>query len=677
MRRIGIDTGGTFTDFVIVDEATGAARTTKVPSTPDDPSRAIAAGLAQLGDGGVDQLVVGTTIATNAIIEKRGPTVLYVTNRGFEDVPFIARIDKERLYDLHWQKPKPLVRRRDCVGVEGRVDHHGAVIEELDDAALGRLADELRLRRNGGDVVVAVCLLFSYLNPQHEAAVAATVREALPGVAVSASHEVSPVWREYERASTTIADAFVKPVIERYVDRVDAVVAERLGLEGWNVLASNGGYLSAVEARERPAQLLISGLAGGVIGARFFAEAAGFSSVFSLDMGGTSCDLGLVLDGQQQYAGEFNLAFGVPVTIPSVAVRTIGAGGGSIAWVDKGGLLRVGPQSAGAEPGPAAYGQGGEEPTLTDANLALGRLNPDYFLGGAMKLDGERAVAALSRLADRMRLSVEALALAAVRTADENMANAIRLIAVERGLDVRDFALIAAGGAGPLHARAVAERLGMPTVIVPPYPGLCSAFGCAITEARIDRVQTFHARSDTVDVPGVAAAVRRLERRAVDDLRRSVTAEDPDVRRSADMRYLGQNYELETALPEGDLEPRWLDLLEAFEAEHERQYGFRLPGEPVELVNLRVTALRPEAPPRLAAPDGDGAPEPVEVRRVWFDTDGAVDCPVYRRETLPADTTIDGPAIVEEVDSTTLVFPGDLLRVHERGALLLTIGEAG
>jgi N-methylhydantoinase A len=431
-----------------------------------------------------------------------------------------------------------------------------------------------------------------------------------------------------------------------------------------------------VEARERPAQLLISGLAGGVIGARFFAEAAGFSSVFSLDMGGTSCDLGLVLDGQQQYAGEFSLAFGVPVTIPSVAVRTIGAGGGSIAWLDKGGLLRVGPQSAGAQPGPAAYAQGGEEPTLTDANLVLGRLNPGYFLGGAMKLDGERAAAALARLADRMNLAVEALALAAVRTADENMANAIRLIAVERGLDVRDFALIAAGGAGPLHARAVAERLGMPTVIVPPYPGLCSAFGCAITEARIDRVQTFHARSDTVDVPRVAGAVRRLEQRAVDDLRRSVTVDDPVVRRSADMRYLGQNYELETTLPEGDLEPRWHDLLEAFESEHERQYGFRLPGEPIELVNLRVTALRPEAAPGLAAPGGDGAPAPVEVRRVWFDADGPVDCPVYRRDGLPAQTTIDGPAIVEEVDSTTLVFPGDLLRVHERASLLLTIGAA-
>jgi N-methylhydantoinase A len=676
VQRIGIDTGGTFTDFVLVDEETGAVRRAKVPSTPDDPSRAIVAGLTSLGGERADQLVVGTTIATNAVIERRGPTVVYVTNRGFEDVPFIGRTDKERLYDLHWQKPRPLVRRRDCVGVAGRIDHHGRIIEELDERALAELHDELVARRNGGDVVVAVCLLFSYLDPAHEERVVAAVHEAVPGAAVSASHEVSPVWREYERSITTMADAFVKPTMERYVDRVDAVVDEHLGLSSWNLLASNGGYLSAAEGRAQPALLLTSGLAGGVIGARFSAEAAGFASVFSLDMGGTSCDLGLVLDGQQQYSSEFNLAFGVPVTIPSVAVRTIGAGGGSIAWVDKGGLLRVGPQSAGAQPGPAAYGQGGEAPTLTDANLVLGRLNGEYFLGGAMPLDEELAAAAIGGLAAELRMSREALALAAVRIADENTANTIRLIAVERGLDVRDFALIAVGGAGPVHARAVAERLGMPTVIVPPHPGLCSAFGCAITEARIDRVQTFYVRSDAADAAGVAAAMRGLEGRAVADLRRSVAVRDPVVRRSADMRYFGQNYELETVLPEGDLEARWDDLLEAFESEHERQYGFRLPGEPVELVNLRVTALRPEAAPPLVAPVGRAAREPVDVRSVWFEAAGAVDCAIFRRDALAAGIVLEGPAIVEETDSTTVVFPGDLLRVHERGSLLLTIGEA-
>jgi N-methylhydantoinase A len=672
--RIGIDTGGTFTDFVLVDEASGSFRTAKVPSTPDDPSRAIAAGLTELVNGGVEQLVVGTTIATNSLIQRNGPTVLYVTNLDFEDVPFIGRLDKERLYDLHWEKPKPLVLRRNCIGVAGRIGHRGRVFEELGERDLDALRDELAARHDGEPTVVAICLLFSYLDPSHERAVAAAAREALPAAPVSASHEVSPVWREYERASTTIADAYVKPAIEGYVDRVGTVVRERLGLEHWNFLGSNGGYLSAAEGRSRPAQLLISGLAGGVVGARFFAEAAGFRSVFSLDMGGTSCDLGLVLDGHEQYAGEFDLAFGIPVTIPCVAVRTIGAGGGSIAWVDKGGLLRVGPQSAGAQPGPAAYGQGGDSPTLTDANLTLGRLNPGYFLGGAMALDAEAAAEALARVGASIDMSAEALALAAVRTADENMANEIRLIAVERGLDPRELALIAFGGAGPLHARAVAERLGMRTVVVPPNPGLCSAFGCAITEARVDRVQTFYSRSDSADPADVAAAARRLAERAVEDLRRSVPADEPVVRRSADMRYAGQNYELETRLPDGDLAERFGDLLDSFEREHERQYGFRLEGEPIELVNLRVTALQPEPPPSVAAPAGAAAAEAVDVRPVWFEADGPVDCRIFRRAGLASGTRLEGPAIVEEIDSTTLAFPGDRLEVHPGGSLVLSIG---
>jgi N-methylhydantoinase A len=676
VTRLGIDTGGTFTDFVLVDESTGETRTAKVPSTPDDPSRAIAAGIAELGGDGVTQLIVGTTIATNSLIQRSGPRVLYVTNSGFEDVPFIGRLDKERLYDLNWEKPKPLVRRRDCVGVAGRVDHRGEVLEELHGKALDKLRDELSARRDGDELVAAVCLLFSYLDGAHERAVLATVREALPGVAVSASHEVSPVWREYERASTTIADAYVKPAIEGYVDSVGVVVRRELELAHWNLLGSNGGYLSASEARAKPAQLLVSGLAGGAIGARFFAEAAGFPSVFSIDMGGTSCDLGLVLDGHQQYAGEFNLAFGVPVTVPCVAVRTIGAGGGSIAWVDKGGLLRVGPQSAGAQPGPVAYGQGGDQPTLTDANLTLGRLNASYFLGGAMTLDADAAADALAALGGSVGLTAEALALAAVRTADENMANEIRLIAVERGLDPRDFALIAFGGAGPLHARAVAERLGMPTVIVPPHPGLCSAFGCAITEARVDRAQTYFARSDLTDPARVAAAARQLEDRAVVDLRRSVSVDEPLLRRSADMRYAGQNYELEILLPGRDLEHAFDELLESFEREHERQYGFRLEGEAIEIINLRVTAMRPESPPQLAAPDPADAPAPVEHRSVWFDADGPVDCPILRRADLARGARLAGPAVVEEVDSTTLVFPGDALEVHPGGSLVLTIGAA-
>jgi N-methylhydantoinase A len=461
--RLGIDTGGTFTDFVLLEEETGELRTAKVPSTPAEPARTIASGLAQLLNGElVDQLVVGTTIATNAALERRGPRLIYLTTEGFQDVPFIGRLDKEFLYDLHWQKPKPLVRRRDCLGVLERVDYRGRVVEALAPRELDGLAERLRSYADEGEeVAVAVCLLFSYLHSEHERAVREAVDRALPGAQVSLSHEVSALWREYERASTTLTDAFVKPAIERYVDGIGETIAEHLELKSWNLLGSNGGYLSAQEARGRPAQLLLSGLAGGVIGGRFFARGAEIESAFTLDMGGTSCDLGLVLEGSQQYASEFELAWGQPVSIPCVAVKTIGAGGGSIVWIDKGGLLHVGPHSSGAQPGPVAYGQGGEQPTLTDANLTLGRLDPDYFLGGAMPLDTEAAEQALAALGGRLQLSAHEVGLAAVRTADENMANAIRLIAVERGLDPRQFSLIGFGGAGPLHARAVAERLGI------------------------------------------------------------------------------------------------------------------------------------------------------------------------------------------------------------------------
>ena len=671
---LGIDTGGTFTDFVLVDYDRGTVSTAKVPSTPGDPAVAIAAGLARLdGVERVGRVVIGTTVATNAVLERRGPTVIYVTNRDFEDIPFIGRMDKERIYDLHWQKPKPLVLRRHCLGIGGRFDAHGREIAALEPAEL----EGLRRRAAalaGDDVAVAVCCLFSYLDGEHERRAAAVLREALPGAHVSLSHEVSPLWREYERASTTIADAFVKPVVSRYVERVGGVLAERLAARRWNLLASNGGYLSADQAQDRPAQLLLSGLAGGVIGGRHYAALAGCDRAFTLDIGGTSTDIGLILDGHQQYAAEFHIAFGIPVTIPCVAVSTIGAGGGSIAWIDKGGLLHVGPQSAGAEPGPAAYGRGGQQPTVTDANLVLGRLDPAYFLGGAMTLDLAAARAAVARLGRALSLSPEQAALAVVRTTDENMANAIRLIAVERGLDIRDFALVAFGGAGPLHARAVAERLGMKTVLVPPHPGLCSAFGAAIAEARVDRVQTFFSHSDDVDIGLLGDALERLRAGTVEALRRSVDAADPVVRCSADMRYSGQNYELEVPLPDGRLtRAGWDALMARFGQAHEHHYGFALPGEPVELINLRVTALRAE-PAQDFAESGPGDGSPARLRPVWFDAAAPLTCTILNRASLAAGAVLAGPAVIEETDSTTVLFPGDALRVDRSGVLVITLG---
>jgi N-methylhydantoinase A len=672
--RLGVDTGGTFSDFVVIDESSGEFRTAKVPSTPSHPPEAIRAGLAKLASAdSVEQIAVGTTVATNAVIQRQGPRVLLITNNGFTDVPFIARLDKERLYDLNWSRPRPLVLRRDCIGVRGRIDHRGGEIEPLDYSSLEAVRAWLETQAGEEPPVVAVCCLFSYLRADHERAIAEFVRSVRPDAVISQSHEVSPVWREYERSSTTITDAFIKPVVDRYVAGVGAELRQRVSAGEWNLLASNGGYLRAGEASGRPVRLLLSGLAGGVIGAGFFARAAGYHSVFTLDMGGTSCDIGVILDGEQQYAHEFQVAWGVPVSLPCVAVDTIGAGGGSIIWRDKGGLLRVGPQSAGAEPGPVAYGQGGTQPTLTDANLALGRLDPEYFLGGAMRVDAAASLRVLGELGTELGLSACELALAAVRTADENMANAVRLIAVDRGLDLRDFALVAFGGAGPLHARMVAERLDIGTVLIPPHPGLCSAFGAAIAQARVDRVRSYYVRSDQPYRLDLAEVEREVMDDAVRELRRSVEVSEPNVIRSAALRYSGQNYELEVRLPDRGLDAEgWQELLSRFEAEHERQYGFALPGEAVELIHLRATAMREEKPPRVwSFPTVGGEPG---YRSVWFGDDGPVSCAVYRREQIPPGAVLDGPAIVEDADSTAVVFAGDTVRADESGVLILQLG---
>ncbi len=388
--RIGIDTGGTFTDLVAIDDE-GRSTLAKVPSTPDDPVAAVAAALADAAVDPVDVefVVVGTTIGINAVLTRRGARVLYLTTKGFEDIPYIQRINRKHHYDFRWRKPTPLVRRRDCVGVAERLDEEGGVLEPLDADALASALDGLEL--DGEPTAIAVCLLFSYLNPEHELAVRDVLQDRLPGVPVSLSHEVAPIWREYERGTTATVDAFTKPLFEAYVDGVSQAFADA-GVAGhWALLKSNGGHALAGEARARPAHLLLSGIAGGGIGGAYMARAAGVEQAIALDMGGTSCDVCLVLDGEPLYSSDFEVEWGFPVSVPSVSTRTIGAGGGSIGWVDPGGFLQVGPQSAGAVPGPACYGQGGEDATITDANVVLGRLDPAFFLGGQMRLDPESA----------------------------------------------------------------------------------------------------------------------------------------------------------------------------------------------------------------------------------------------------------------------------------------------
>ena len=673
--RIGIDTGGTFTDLVVMDEATGQVDVVKLPSTPDEPSRAI---LAALEQAGVDPalatyLVLGTTVAVNALLQRRGARVLYITTEGFEDVPFLQRVDRKFHYDLDWERPLPLVARRDCLGVRERIDYRGQTVTSLSDQGLEHLVDAVRTRLGDidvetADVAIALNFLFSYVRPDHEASVRAALTKAFPGIPISASHEVAPIWREYERASTTIADAAVKPLLSRFISSLDDGLRERGFARSWSVMKSNGGQMLAEAAGERPVQTLLSGLSGGIIAGQAFGAEAGQSNVITFDMGGTSTDVGVVADGRVGYTTAWEIEFGLPVAAPFIEMTTMGAGGGSIAWVNKGGLLQVGPQSAGAVPGPACYAQGGEEATVTDANVVLGRLNPSNFLGGDLLLDAGLAHKAIERVAGEVGLSPIDTAHAVVEIAVENIAEAMRLLTVQRGLDPREFSLVAFGGAGPLHAAAIARVIGTRATLIPPHPGLCSAFGTLLADIRVDKTWTHLVRSDDPDLADLDARLRALVREAVEDLGSEGFTGEPAIRRSANMRYLGQNYEDEIPIPDGPLtQAAWQQLIDGFERHYEAEYGYRIANEVIEIVQLNVSAVGEASKPRLSRLPRQVPAEPRTRRRVYFDPREPVDCPIYERSDLSPNDVITGPAVIEELDSTTLVHPGQTLTVGERG----------
>jgi N-methylhydantoinase A len=667
--RVGIDTGGTFTDLVAVDDE-GHSFLAKVPSDPADPVATVASVLQEAGiePRAIESVVVGTTIGINAVLTRRGARVLYLTTKGFEDIPYIQRINRKHHYDFRWRKPTPLVRRRDCLGVSERLDEEGGVLTPLDLDALEATLDAADL--DGDGAAVAVCLLFSYLNPDHEVRVRDAIHARLPGLPVSLSHEVAPIWREFERGTTVTVDAFTKPLFDTYVNGLSQAL-EDAGVDAtWSLLKSNGGRALASEARSRPAHLLLSGIAGGGIGGAYVARAVQVGRALAFDMGGTSCDVCLVLDGEPLYSSDFEVEFGFPVSVPSVSTRTIGAGGGSIGWVDPGGFLQVGPQSAGASPGPACYGEGGAEATITDANLVLGRLDPSFFLGGRLQLDPELATRALARLGERLGRSALETASAMVRVCNENMANAIRILTVEQGTDPREHALIAFGGAGPTHACEIADALDIRQVLVPPAPGLCSAFGALAASVRIDAVRSVYLTDVRATALEIAAVFAELETQARADFAAQGLGEQPTVRRLAAMRYQGQNYEQEVPFLAGAVDEEALrEAYAEYGRLYEGFYGYRLDGIPIELVRLAVIAAG-EAPSFERLP---GVPEPggaeVRSRDVFFPDAGFVSTRIVRRDALGPGEALAGPGIVEFMDSTIVVPPGWTLRTREDGIL--------
>lgn len=679
--RVAIDIGGTFTDATLIDEETGAVSIAKVLTTPADPSLGFMSALERaLREAGVDAdrvrfVVHATTVATNAIIEGRIARSGFVTTSGFRDLLEIARQVRPTLYDTRFEKPPPLVPRDRAVTVEERLGPRGEVVLPLDERSVREAAARLRAE----DVEsVAVCLLHSYASPEHEQRVGAILAEELPGVPVSLSAEVAPELREYLRASTTVINAVIRPIVERYLERIEARLAEAGVRATLLVMQSSGGVFGAGAAARRPVFMVESGPAAGVIAAAELGETLGRRDLLSFDMGGTTAKVGLIRDGRPSITKDYTVGghagagigglslSGYPVRTPVVDLVEIGAGGGSIAWVDSGGLLRVGPLSAGADPGPACYGRGGAEPTVTDANVVLGRLDPGYFLGGELQLDADAARAAIEeRCARPLGLDVTAAARGIVEIANAAMVDALRLISVQRGYDPRDFVLVAFGGAGPAHANAIAREAEMPTLLVPRSPGIFSATGLLATDLEHDAAVTLMRRLEDADDAFLDGVFAELERSGRAELEREgLTADRIEFVRRVDLRYAGQSYELTIAA--GD------DLSARFHAAHERAYGFAAPGEPVELVAARLTSVGRIAKPPVRTLAPGGPPAPKTRRPVYFaEAGGYVDCPVYDREALPAGARLAGPAIVEEPDSTTVLHPGFAVSVDGAGNLLL------
>ncbi len=711
--RIGIDVGGTFTDFVLVERASGTVRTHKVPTTPSDPSLGILDGLSALGVelSDVEDIAHGTTTATNTLIERSGAKTAFLTTAGFRDTLEVRRTSRQELYDGQWMPPPPLVPRRHRLEIDERLAWDGEVVRPLDEAQLADVIETLRVR----DIeAVAICFLHSYQHPVHEERAKTMLEAALPGVFVSASSEVSQEFREFERGSTVAANAYLGPRVRAYVRRL----TERLEAAGFGadvaIMQSNGGVCTTAEAAANPVKLARSGPAGGAMALERVATQVGERNLVGIDIGGTSADVSVIVDGRSRWTSPLLVEWGMPLLFPSVDVESIGAGGGSLAWIDDGGALHMGPQSAGAEPGPACYGRGGERPTATDAHVVLGRLSTDRFLDGRLKLQPELAETAVrSHVADPLSLEVDDAAEGMLRILDANMLQAIRYVTIEKGYDPRDFVLVGLGGGGPLHVVALARELGMSKAVVPVDPGVLSAWGLLTVDLVQDRSRTILKRRHALDEHQLGATLGELRVSIETAFGRAGVA--PDAIRYEyflDLQYYGQVFALSVGLgdyadapPESEergagvfrlseegalsvpLEIRddatlvvTPDDLEAaterFHHEHEREYGHADRDQEVQVVHARVfghhAVSKPEA---TATPPGD--PDPADAlvgrRRVRFD--GArCDAPVYDRARLRPGHRVDGPAMIDEPSSTTALPPGCAATVDGYGNLLLEVG---
>ncbi len=680
--RIGIDIGGTFTDVALVEEETGRIAIAKVPTTPHDFGAGVLDGIRQgldrhcIDSATVSLLSHATTVVTNALLEKKGARSAFVATRGFRDILELRRSSRPDLYDLFQEAPAVLVPRRHRFEITERIDAQGAVVTPLAEDELPALIDAIR----EADVqTVAVSFLFSFLNDTHERRVGAALREALPGIPVFLSSEILPEIREFERASTTAVCAYVGPLLASYLDRLQRAAAE-LGLPALHVMGSAGGVFDIPEALRMPAAVVESGPAAGVIAASLAGRQLERPNLISFDMGGTTAKASVIVANEIAVTAEYEVGgaanakrwmhgTGHPIRVPVIDLAEVSAGGGSIAWIDPGGALKVGPHSAGADPGPAAYGGGGVRPTVTDADVVLGYLDRDALLGGGLPIDLAAAEHAIDEhVARLLGLSVPDAAARIVEVVNANMAQALRIVSVERGHDPQEFSLVAFGGAGPVHAVALAEELQIPEVIIPPAPGAFSALGLVASDLRRDYSRTLYADPARVDPARVADVIAAMEASAAAMLDAArVPAERRALIRQADVRYRRQAYELTVPLAEGRIDRAALDaLIEAFHGKHVQTYGHANRAEAVQLVNLRLTAVG-RLPALTLAQRGDATGARVRERSVWFSGPGSVATPVHWRDGLAPGSMIAGPAVIEALDSTTVVPQGWHARIDDLG----------
>lgn len=673
--RVGVDSGGTFTDICMFDEAKGDIFVWKVSSTPQDPSlgitNAVEQGLREVSrvsgrEADVRYFGHGTTVATNALIVGRGAETGLITTAGFRDVLELRRQKRDSLYDLQTEKPKPIVSRDRRLEVTERVLFDGSVFAELDEEEVRAAARKLSAE---GIRSIAVCFLFSYVNPEHELRARRIVEEEIPGAYVTVSHEVAREFREYERFSTTVVNAYLGPIIKNYLQRLKPRLDEIGVGSPVHLTQSNGGIISSESAQRFPARTVLSGPAAGVMGTLAIAETAGFGNLITFDMGGTSTDVSLIKGGAPSMSNQA-VVHGHPLKLPMLDIHTVGAGGGSIAYVDAGGLLKVGPRSAAADPGPICFERGNDdEPTVTDANVVLQILNPVALLDGRLPVNQAKAKAAIAKLGERLGLGVMETAQGIISVVVANMSKAIRVVSVERGHDPRDYVMVGFGGAGPIHASRLARALDMPKIVIPKYPGLMCALGLLLTDLRtsisLTRLLPLQESSSQSLQSGFGELEQDIshwfEEEQIEEERRSVT-------RALDMRYGGQGFELTVPCPAGKIDTNAIELLrKAFEDAHQLAYGYIATNEPVQVTTLRVSAAG-----RIRKAEFRAQPEAVTkaedaidgTREVWIpESGGFTACPLYDREKLGPGHAVDGPAIINQMDSTTLVLPGQTARV--------------